>query len=70
MVRKCMDRETKEWFAIKSIRKAKVSKIEVLKREIQILKEVKHPNIIQVSLYRRTSRFMKPLLRITQTVVD
>lgn len=43
-----MDRETKEWYAIKSIRKAKVSKIEVLKREIQILKEVKHPNIIQV----------------------
>ncbi|CAJ1948645.1 unnamed protein product [Cylindrotheca closterium] len=46
VVRKCMDRETKEWFAIKSIRKSKVSKIEVLKREIQILKEVKHPNII------------------------
>jgi Protein kinase domain len=48
VVRKCMDRETMEWYAIKSIRKAKVSKIEVLKREIQILKEVKHPNIIQV----------------------
>lgn len=46
VVRKCMDRESKEWFAIKSIRKSKVSKIEVLKREIQILKEVKHPNII------------------------
>ena len=41
-----MNRQTKEWFAIKSIRKAKVSKIEVLKREIEILKEVKHPNII------------------------
>lgn len=48
VVRKCMDRETKEWYAIKSIRKAKVSKIEVLKREIQILKEVKHPNIIEL----------------------
>jgi calcium-dependent protein kinase len=48
VVRKCMDRETKEWFAIKSIRKAKVSKIEVLKREIEILKEVKHPNIIEL----------------------
>eukprot|EP00980_Cylindrotheca_fusiformis_P027545 scaffold21033_cov168-Cylindrotheca_fusiformis.AAC.2 len=46
VVRKCMDRESKEWFAIKSIRKSKVSKIEVLMREIQILKEVKHPNII------------------------
>ena len=43
-----MDRETKEWFAIKSIRKSKVSKIEVLKREIEILKEVDHPNIIKL----------------------
>jgi calcium-dependent protein kinase len=43
-----MDRETNEWYAIKSIRKAKVSKIEVLKREIEILKEVKHPNIIEL----------------------
>lgn len=43
-----MDRETNEWYAIKSIRKAKVSKIEVLKREIEILREVKHPNIIQL----------------------
>ncbi len=48
VVRKCMDRETKNWFAIKSIRKAKVKKIEVLKREIQILREVKHPNIIEL----------------------
>mmetsp|Transcript_56975 Transcript_56975/g.138805 ORF Transcript_56975/g.138805 Transcript_56975/m.138805 type:complete len:519 (-) Transcript_56975:417-1973(-) len=48
VVRKCMDRETKEWYAIKSIRKAKVSKIEVLKREIEILKEVRHPNIISL----------------------
>jgi calcium-dependent protein kinase len=48
VVRKCMDRETNEWYAIKSIRKAKVSKIEVLKREIEILKEVKHPNIIEL----------------------
>lgn len=48
VVRKCMDRETKEWYAIKSIRKAKVSKIEVLMREIEILKEVRHPNIIEL----------------------
>ena len=48
VVRKCMHRETGEWFAIKSIRKAKVSKIEVLKREIDILKEVRHPNIIRL----------------------
>jgi calcium-dependent protein kinase len=48
VVRKCMDRETKEWYAIKSIRKSKVNKVEVLKREIEILKEVNHPNIIRL----------------------
>jgi calcium-dependent protein kinase len=48
VVRKCMNRQTNEWYAIKSIRKAKVSKIEVLKREIEILKEVRHPNIIEL----------------------
>jgi calcium-dependent protein kinase len=48
VVRKCQHRETKEWYAIKSIRKAKVSKIEVLKREIDILREVDHPNIIRL----------------------
>jgi serine/threonine protein kinase len=48
VVRKCQNRTTKEWFAIKSIRKSKVGKIEVLKREIDILKEVDHPNIIRL----------------------
>lgn len=48
VVRKCMDRETKVWYAIKSIRKSKVGKIEVLKREIALLKEVDHPNIIRL----------------------
>jgi len=43
-----MHRDTKEWYAIKSIRKSKVGKLEVLKREIDILKEVKHPNIIEL----------------------
>lgn len=37
-----------EWFAIKSIRKSKVNKMEVLRREVQILKEVNHPNIIKL----------------------
>ncbi|KAL7578727.1 hypothetical protein ACA910_015961 [Epithemia clementina (nom. ined.)] len=48
VVRKCMHRDSGNWYAIKSIRKAKVSKIEVLKREIEILKEVKHPHIIEL----------------------
>lgn len=48
VVRKCQNRETKEWFAIKSIRKSKVNKIEVLLREIEILEQVDHPNIINL----------------------
>jgi calcium-dependent protein kinase len=43
-----MDRQTKEWYAIKSILKSKVSKVEVLKREIEILAEVNHKNIIKL----------------------
>lgn len=48
IVRKCMDRETKEWYAIKSILKSKVNKVEILKREIEILAEVDHKNIIKL----------------------
>ena len=48
IVRKCMDRETKEWYAIKSILKSKVNKIDILKREIEILAEVDHQNIIKL----------------------
>mmetsp|Transcript_29907 Transcript_29907/g.63427 ORF Transcript_29907/g.63427 Transcript_29907/m.63427 type:complete len:560 (+) Transcript_29907:267-1946(+) len=48
VVRKCMHRETKMWYAIKSIRKSKVGKVDVLKREVALLKECEHPNIIQL----------------------
>lgn len=58
VVRKCMDRETKEWLAIKSIRKSKVSKIEVLKREIEILKEVQHPHIIRLVDVYEDSKYL------------
>ena len=55
VVRKCMNRETKDWFAIKSIRKSKVGKIEVLKREVEILREVHHPHIVTlVDIYEDT----------------
>jgi len=47
-VRKCQDRETEDWYAIKSIRKKKVGKVDVLKREIDLLTEVDHPNIIKL----------------------
>ena len=48
VVRKCMDRETNIWYAIKSIRKSKVGKVDVLKREVALLKECDHPNIIKL----------------------
>jgi len=47
VVRKCMHRETMEWYAIKSIRKSKVH-IETLRREVDALKELDHPNIIKL----------------------
>jgi len=58
VVRKCMDRETNQWYAIKSIRKSKVSKIEVLKREIVILQEVKHPNIINLVEVHEDTKYL------------
>lgn len=58
VVRKCQNRVTKEWFAIKSIRKSKVGKIEVLKREIDILKEVDHPNIIRLEAVYEDQKYL------------
>lgn len=58
VVRKCMDRETNLWYAIKSIRKSKVSKIEVLKREIEILKEVNHPHIIKLVEVHEDAKYL------------
>lgn len=58
VVRKCMHRESGVWYAIKSIRKSKVSKIEVLKREIEILKEVKHPHIIELIEVYEDERYL------------
>jgi len=53
-----MDRKTGEWYAIKSIRKSKVHKIEVLKREIEILKDVQHPNIIRLIEVHEDSKYL------------
>jgi len=58
VVRKCMNRETKEWYAIKSIRKSKVGKIELLKREIAILKEMDHPNIIKLYEVHEDTKYL------------
>jgi len=48
VVRLATDKVTKEKFAIKTIRKAKVSKYDALKREIDILRSCDHPNIIKL----------------------
>lgn len=58
VVRKCMDRETKQWYAIKSIRKSKVGKVDVLRREITILQEVKHPNIIRLIEVHEDAKYL------------
>lgn len=58
VVRKCMHRTTKEWFAVKSILKSKVSKVEVLKREIRILQEMNHPNIIKLVQVKEDEKYL------------
>ena len=47
-VRRCQNKETEEWFALKTINKAKVSKIQSLVDEVKILLVVNHPNVINV----------------------
>lgn len=58
VVRKCMCRETKSWYAIKSIRKSKVGKVDVLKREVALLKECEHPNIIQLKEVHEDEKYL------------
>lgn len=48
VVRRCRDMKTGEAFAIKTIRKSRVSRVESLRREIEILAKVQHPNIIKL----------------------
>ena len=48
VVRKCQNRQSKEYFAVKTIKKSKVGRLETLKREIEILKTMDHPNIIKL----------------------
>lgn len=48
VVRLGMNKKTKEKVAIKSILKKKVKRIEILKREIDVMKELNHPNIIKL----------------------
>lgn len=47
-MRRCVNVKTGEAFAIKTIRKARVSRVESLLREVEILRKVSHPNIIEL----------------------
>ena len=48
VVRKCRNKKTGELAACKTIIKANVDNVEHLKREIELLKEVHHPHIIEL----------------------
>ena len=47
-VQEYKDLKTNERIAIKCIKKSQVENVEMLRREITVLKDMKHPNIIQV----------------------
>mmetsp|Transcript_87036 Transcript_87036/g.246869 ORF Transcript_87036/g.246869 Transcript_87036/m.246869 type:complete len:524 (-) Transcript_87036:235-1806(-) len=47
-VRRCRNKETQEWFAVKRILKKKVSRLESLTTEIELLRAVSHAHIIQL----------------------
>jgi calcium-dependent protein kinase len=47
-VRKCRDKSTGELFACKTIRKDRVEDPQVLRNEIDLLAQVRHPHIIQL----------------------
>eukprot|EP00903_Cladosiphon_okamuranus_P009815 g9329.t1 len=49
VVRRCVNFKTGQEYAIKTIRKSRVSRVESLLREVQILRKVSHPNIIQLA---------------------
>jgi len=46
-VRRAMNKQTKERVAIKTIAKARIRKADNLRREVEILKALSHPNIVR-----------------------
>lgn len=58
VVRKCRDRGTSEWLAVKSIKKSKVNRLDILKREVNLLREVKHPNIIELKGLHEDEKYL------------
>ena len=57
VVRKCVNHETKECYAIKSIRKNKGSTNMFLRREVTALKDLDHPNIIKIVDLIKSSKY-------------
>eukprot|EP01041_Mallomonas_annulata_P010481 gene10481-21857_t len=58
VVRKCQNRETGDFYAVKTIRKSKVRRLEILRREIDILRTMDHPNIIKLIDVYEDDRFL------------
>ena len=58
VVRKCRDRGTSEWLAVKSIKKSKVNRLDILKREVNLLREVTHPNIIELKGLHEDEKYL------------
>jgi serine/threonine protein kinase len=48
VVRKCRNRETGDMFAVKTILKSKVPNLGLLKKEVELLRQVDHPHIIKL----------------------
>mmetsp|Transcript_9846 Transcript_9846/g.20974 ORF Transcript_9846/g.20974 Transcript_9846/m.20974 type:complete len:338 (+) Transcript_9846:130-1143(+) len=47
-VRECISRRTREVFAVKTIEKCKIARIDHLRREVSILKKVNHGNVMKM----------------------
>lgn len=57
-VRKCMDRETGEIFAIKSIKKSNIKDPNVITTEIEVLSVIDHPNIVKFVDVHEDSKYV------------
>jgi serine/threonine protein kinase len=48
VVRECFNKDTKEQYAIKTIRKKTMKELFLLENEVQIMQQMSHPNIIKL----------------------
>eukprot|EP00949_MAST-11_sp_MAST-11-sp1_P002915 g2915.t1 len=47
-VKKALDRQTQEYVAVKFVRKAVVKDFKALKKEVELLKQLDHPNVVRL----------------------